>query len=89
MEVVRGRDWIPEGKKISGGGNITHNAYGSHQCAICASDRDDSSLRGCNDVSPLWVIVNWPGDEMHCHRIGDYNKFDLYRHIEGKIVLEF
>ena len=85
MQVVRGRDWILEGKDISGIGLINGTAYGSHDCAICAIERNDPSLHNCEDISPLWVMVTWPGDKIYCHRIGDYKKFDLYRHIKGKL----
>ena len=85
MKVARGRDWIYEGEDISGIGVINRSAYGSHKCAICAIERNHTSLKNCDDTSPLWVMVNWPDDQIYCHRIGDYKKFDLYRHIEGKL----
>ena len=86
MKVMPGKDWI--GESISGIGSINHTTHGSYQCGSCALEKDHSSLIGCNDVSPLWAIVTWPGDRIFCHRIGANGMFDLYRHVDGKILIE-
>ena len=86
MEVTRGRDWTFGVQDISGIGVINQMAYGSYQCNNCATQANHSSLKGCNDTSPFWVVVTWNGGRLYCHQIGADRKYELEIHTRGEVL---
>ena len=77
MKVIPGEDWITQGDKVSGVGEILWKAYGSLRSGFCSTEMKDPTLNKSKDVSPLWVIVRWSDGKSYCHRIGAGGKYDL------------
>ena len=87
MKVTPGKDWIKQGNKVSGFGEILWRAYGSLKWSFCSTEMSHPILSNATDTTSLWVIVKWPGDNRFCHRIGAGGKYDLKEHIQCKIFV--
>ena len=85
MKVTPGKDWIKQGKKVSGVGEIQWKAFGSLKRGFCSSESNHPTLNDASDTNSLWVAVKWPGDNNFCHRIGAGGKYDLKEHTQCKI----